>query len=95
MQEENLFAFFDPGFDDLPAVVVLEPFGQILRDRVDAVMKQSGVLERGAGVKTFDGNIQRIGAICEQSFRPGEHFGIGTYASVCTVSIDLLLKKVG
>jgi hypothetical protein len=27
MQVENLFAFFDPSFDDLPAVIVIEPKG--------------------------------------------------------------------
>jgi hypothetical protein len=35
MQIENLFAFFDASFDDLPAIVVVEPDWQILRDQAE------------------------------------------------------------
>ena len=39
MQVEDLFAFFNSGLDQLSAVIVVEPSGQILGDQVRAVME--------------------------------------------------------
>ena len=39
VQEKNLLGFFDPGFDGLPAVVALEPTGQVFGHWIRAKME--------------------------------------------------------
>jgi len=69
VQAEDLLAFLDPGFDDLPAIVMLEPGRRVLRDRVCAEVKQRAVLEGLAGVEALQGNVQRIRAAFELHLR--------------------------
>jgi hypothetical protein len=52
MQMENAFAFLDPSFNGLSAVVVFEPLGQVFGDRVIARVQQGTVLEFLSGVET-------------------------------------------
>ena len=57
MQMEDTFAFLDSSLNGLPAIVVLEPLGQVLGDRVVAEVQQSTVLEFLSSVETLQANV--------------------------------------
>lgn len=63
VQVKNLFCFFNPGLNGLPAVVTGEPARQISSHRVNTEMKQGAVLEGLAGVKAFQRHIQGVGTL--------------------------------
>ncbi len=48
---EHLLALFNPGKSRLPAVVLLEPPWQMLRNRLSTEVKQGALLEGFAGVE--------------------------------------------
>ena len=51
VQGEHLLALFNPGKSRLPAVVLLEPPWQMLRNRLSTEVKQGALLEGFAGVE--------------------------------------------
>ena len=95
VQVEDLFAFLDSCFNELPAVVMVEPGGQILSDQIRTVMEQGAVLKRGAGVKAFQGQIQRIRRKWQGTLGPGRHFGISADSSEERWFCDLAPERVG
>ena len=78
MKIEDLFGFFDTGFNGLATVVVGIPGGQVLGDRVAAKMEQSAVLEFLASMKAFERNVERIGAVRKLEILPSGHLGVGS-----------------
>jgi len=57
VQGEHLLALFNPGLNCLPTVVLLEPPRQLLCHRLSTEVKQSAVLEGGAGIEALQSDI--------------------------------------
>ena len=57
VQVEHLLALFHPGKSRLPAVILLEPTRQLLGHRLSTEVKQSAVLEGGAGIEALQSDI--------------------------------------
>jgi hypothetical protein len=74
VQIEHLFALLDPGFDGLPAVVLLEPARQIFGHPIRAKMKQGAVFEGLAGIEALQSHIQRGRALLERRIMPAHQF---------------------